>query len=397
MKAFMLLKLLKNKYVKRLPKRSLLGFTRLLRYEKIMKFQGKLVFSVYLPPFPSKAFDRYLEAALLSKTGKLIPSTVNFAITHNCRYNCWHCGATPKKGRDLPLETIVNAIQTFQDMGTSIFAITGGEPLLRDDLLEIIARIDDRSSVFMFTTGYGLTEKKAKELKNAGLFGVMVSLDHYKPEVHDKLRGYNGAYDIAVTAVKNAKKVRLYVGISSLITREIIQNNEIKNFLELARDLQVYEAMMIEPHPVGRLLEMDECMLSGKERKQFINFHKWANKKRNYPRVSSFSFIESGESLGCTAGYSYLYVDADGDIRPCDFSPLLRFGNIREEKIEDIWKRLSTTFNKPRSFCFVLGNYKVIRERSQDKQPLTPEQSAQVCKSCPPGKIPLFYRKFGVR
>jgi len=392
-----LLKLLKNKQIQRLPKRSLLGFTKLFKYEKIIKFQDKIVLSIYMPPFPGKAFDRYLEAAILSKTGKLTPSTVNFAITHRCNYNCWHCGATPKKGEDLSLSLIKDTIKKFQDMGTSIFAITGGEPLLREDLPEIIKSIDDRSSVFMFTTGYGLTEEKAKELKKAGLFGLMISLDHYTPEIHDKLRGFKGAYKNATDAVKIAQKAGLYVGISSLITREIIQKNEILKFLELAQNLQVQEAMMIEPHPTGKLLESDESMLTPEERKQFINFHKWANRKRKYPRVSSFSFIESGESLGCTAGYSYLYIDAEGNIRPCDFSPLLRFGNIKKEKIEDIWKRLSTTFNKPRSFCFVLGNYKTIRERSKDRKTYTPEQSVQVCKNCPSGKIPLFYRKFGVR
>jgi len=402
MKLFMLakmIKMLRNKQVKKLPKKTLISFLNMFKYERVVKFEDKIVFTIHIPPFPSKAFDRFFETGIKAREGIKIPGVVNIAVTHKCRYNCWHCSAAPKKGKDLSLDTIVDAIKTFQDMGTSMFSITGGEPLLRDDITEIVASVDDRSSVFMFTSGYGLTEEKAKELKDAGLFGVMISLDHYKPEIHDKLRGYKGAYDIVMKGLKNAQNANLYVGLSCVITREMLQKDEVWKVLELAKNLSVHEIMMFEPTPVGNLFESDSYVLNTDEREQLIGYHKLVNKHRRYkkyPRISAFPYFESKDLVGCTAGYNITYIDADGYIRPCDFTPLT-FGNIQEESIEDIWQKINNAFNKPRGFCFMLENYKLVRKIGDGQYPLPYEKSLEVCKQCPPSEIPLFYKKLGIK
>jgi radical SAM protein with 4Fe4S-binding SPASM domain len=393
------LKLLRNKQIKKIPKKTLFDLFNILKNEKIIKFENKILISIQVPPYPSKAFDRFLEAGIKAKEGSNTPVIVNLAVTHQCRYHCWHCSASPKKGKDLPLNTIVETIQKFQEKGTCIFSITGGEPLLREDLVEIIAHIDDRSSVFVFTTGDGLTEEKAKELKDAGLLGVMISLDHYKPEIHDDLRGYKGAYDIVIKGVKNAQKAHLYVGLSCVITKDIIKNNEIWKMLEIAKNLSVQEIMMLEPTPVGELFNTNTCVLSIDERKQLIEFHKQINKNRKYkkyPKVSVFPYFESKELIGCTAGYNMIYIDADGNIRPCDFTPLI-FGNIQEEPIENLWQKMNCMFNKPRDFCFMLENHKLMRQIGNGEYPLPYEKSLEVCKKCPSSEIPLFYKKLGIK
>lgn len=394
-----MIKMLRNKQVKKLPKKTLIRFLKMFKYEKFVKYEDKIVFSIHIPPFPSKSFDRFFEAELKTRDGVKIPAVVNIAVTHKCRYNCWHCSATPKKGKDLSLETIVNAIQKFQDMGASMFSITGGEPLLREDLSEIIKNIDDRSSVFMFTSGYGLTEEKANELKDAGLFGMMLSLDHYKSEIHDNLRGYKGAYDIVMKGIKIAQRAKLYVGLSCVITGEMLQKDEVWKLLELAQNLSVHEIMMFEPTPVGNLFESDSCILNTDEREQLIGYHKLVNKNRKYkkyPRISVFSYFESKDFFGCTAGYNLTYIDANGYIRPCDFTPLT-FGNIQEEPIEDIWQKVNTAFNKPRGFCFMLENYKLVRRIGDGQYPLPYTKSLEVCKQCPQSEIPLFYKKLGIK
>jgi len=394
-----MIKMLRNEQVKKMPKKTLISFLSMFKYEKVVKFEDKIVFSIHLPPFPSKSFDRFFEAGLKAREGIKIPGVVNIAVTDRCRYNCWHCSAAPKKGVDLSLDTIVDAIKTFQNMGTSTFSITGGEPLLRDDITEIVASIDDRSSVFMFTSGYGLTEERAKELKDAGLFGVMVSLDHYTPEIHDTLRGYKGAYDIAIKGLKNAQNANLYAGLSCVVTREMLQKDEVWMVLELAKNLSVHEIMMFEPTPVGNLFESDSCVLNTDEREQLIGYHKLVNKHRkykNYPRISVFPYFESKDLLGCAAGYNIVYVDVDGNLRPCDFVPLT-FGNIKEEPIEDIWQKINNAFNKPRGFCFMLENYRLVRKIGDGQYPLPYEKSIEVCRQCPKSEMPLFYKKLGIK
>jgi MoaA/NifB/PqqE/SkfB family radical SAM enzyme len=392
------LKLLRNKQIKKIPKKTLYDLYSILKYEKFITFENKILLSVHTPPFPSKAFDRFLEAGLKAREGINIPVIVDFAVTHQCRYHCWHCSAAPQKGKDLPLKTIVEAIHKFQEMGTCVFAITGGEPLLRKDLGEIIASIDDRSSVFIFTTGDGLTEEKAQELKDAGLLGVMMSLDHYAPEIHDNLRGYKGAYDIVIKGIKNAQQAHLYTGLSCVITKDIIKNNDVLKMLETAKTLSVQEIMMFEPTPVGKLFNNDTCMLSIDERKHLIEFHSFINKNRTYkayPKVSVFPYYEGKEVMGCTAGYNMVYIDANGNIRPCDFTPLL-FGNIRDEPIEHLWQKMNSMFTKPRDFCFMLENHRLVRQIGNGEYPLPYEKSLEVCKKCPSSEIPLFYKKLGI-
>jgi len=392
------LKLLRNEQIKKIPKKTLFDLYSILKYEKFIQFEGTILFSIHAPPFPSKAFDRFLEAGIKAKEGINIPVIVDIAVTHQCRYHCWHCSAAPQKGKDLPLKTVVDTIQKFQEMGTCVFALTGGEPLLREDLGEIIASIDDRSSAFLFTTGDGLTEEKAKELKDAGLLGVMMSLDHYNPEIHDNLRGYQGAYDIVIKGVKNAQNAHLYAGLSCVITKDIIKNNEVLKMLEIAKNLSVQEIMMFEPTPVGKLYNTDTCLLSIDERKQLIEFHKQINKDRKYkkyPKVSVFPYFEGKEVIGCTAGYNMAYIDANGNMRPCDFTPLI-FGNIQEEPIENLWQKMNCMFNKPRDFCFMLKNHKLVRQIGNGEYPLSYEKSLEVCKKCPSSEIPLFYKKLGI-
>jgi MoaA/NifB/PqqE/SkfB family radical SAM enzyme len=384
--------------MKKIPKKTLFDLYSILKYEKFINFENKMLFSIHTPPFPGKAFDRFLEAGMKTKEGINIPVIVDFAVTHQCRYQCWHCSAFPRKGKDLPLKTIVDTIQKFQEIGTCVFSITGGEPLLREDLGEIIASIDDRSSVFIFTSGDGLTEEKAKELKDAGLFGIMMSLDHYNPEIHDNLRGYKGAYDILIKGVKNAQNAHLCVGLSCVITKDMIKNNEVWKMLETAKNLSVQEIMMFEPTPVGKLYNTDTCVLSMDERKQLIEFHKQINRNRKYkkyPKVSVFPYFESKEVMGCTAGYNMVYIDADGNMRPCDFTPLI-FGNIQEEPLETLWKKMNCMFNKPRDFCFMLENHKLVRQIGNGEYPLSYEKSLEVCKKCPSSEIPLFYNKLGI-
>ena len=70
--------------------------------------------------------------------------------------------------------------------------------------------------------------------------------------------------------------------------------------------------------------------------------------------------------MGCGAGCTRLHVTALGHVTPCDFSSI-SFGNIQQENIETIWKRMTRYFDRPECSCFVMNNYKEIREMSDEK------------------------------
>lgn len=368
----------------RFPLPFLLYASKLARYEKLVKIGDKIVFSSFVPPYPSKAFDRFVASA-----GKKTPTSVYISVTNKCRYDCWHCSSRYRTDKELTTEEIIKMIKDFQDMGASVFGFTGGEPMFRPDILEVIGAVDERSSTVLFTSGDGFTAEKAKELKEAGLFCVVVSLDHFKGDAHDFLRGKKGAFETAVDAVKTSKECGFYTVISTVVTKELLDS--VFDFLGFAEKMKVDEVRILEPVPCGRLIK-EKIMLSDEDREKLIDVHKIANRSSKYPRVSVFPYIESKHIIGCTAGIDHIYVDASGNICPCDFTPL-SFGNIKTESIKTILERMHTYFDKPREKCFMTEHYQEIAEQFEGKLPLSVEKSIEICRRCKPSETPNFYKK----
>jgi len=102
-------------------------------------------------------------------------------------------------------------------MGVGIIGLAGGEPLLRNDLEEIVENIDDRSVSYVYSTGYGLTSQRARDLKSAGLYGIIIDFQSMNEGEHDEKMGFNGAYHYAVNAIENSKKPSsiLFQGLSA--------------------------------------------------------------------------------------------------------------------------------------------------------------------------------------
>ncbi|MBE3137237.1 MAG: radical SAM protein [Thermoplasmata archaeon] len=389
-------KILRTKNITLFPKKFLFYLLIKSQYEKLSLHDGKFVISSDLPPFPSGAFDRLIEALHSTREQEVIPIYASFSITNKCVYNCWHCYINSLKEEDMPTEDAIKILYKLQELGTSVIAFTGGEPLLRKDICEIISKIDaDKSSVVLFTTGYRLTKEKAEDLKQAGLFGVIIGLEHTNKKMQDKLRNYDDSYERALEGIKNAKNSGLYVGISTVATKERIKTGDIWDFIKFAGKKGADEVLILEPIPVGKIMNKDEVILTNKERKQLVNIQKKVNKKKRYPRVLSYPYRESKQLIGCCGGYQYIHVTASGNICPCSFTPL-SFGNVKNEEMSVIWRRMNTVFNTPEADCFMVKNYKYISQHLEDGF-INPEKSVELCSSCRNHNVPLFYKKLGVK
>ena len=173
-----------------------------VREDKPVVHEGRLVYTSFLPPLPSKAAAQAIHATDASRglfegfvTGRRrAPISMYVAVTGRCPYRCAHCSAAGlHEGQELDTRSVKKILADVQDMGTAIIGLTGGEPLARADLAELIASIDDRSVSCLFTSGAGMTPDRARELKRAGLFAVGVSLDSADPAAMDARRGTDGA------------------------------------------------------------------------------------------------------------------------------------------------------------------------------------------------------------
>jgi MoaA/NifB/PqqE/SkfB family radical SAM enzyme len=390
------LKSIPTKSIIQFPKKFLLYLLLRSRYEKLTVHDGKFVISSDLPPFPSGAFDRLIAAVKSSRGHEVIPIYASFSITNTCRYHCWHCYLDNLKEEDLSTQDAEEIVRRLQELGVCVIALTGGEPLLRNDICEIIASINpEKSSVVMFTTGYGLTKEKAESLKNAGLFAVMIGLEHTDKKIQDALRNFEGSSEHALEGIKNAKHAGLYVGLSTVATKQRIATGEIWEFLKFAENQGVDEVLILEPIPVGKIMSEHDVILSENERMQLIQLQRKVNKNDTHLKVLSYPYRESKQVMGCCAGYQYLHVSASGNICPCSFTPL-SFGNARKEDIHVLWRRMNAIFNGPSTDCFMRHQYASLAPWL-DNGFVAPEKSVVFCQNRKNQNVPLFYKRLGVR
>jgi MoaA/NifB/PqqE/SkfB family radical SAM enzyme len=317
-------------------------------------------------------------------------------VTNRCNFDCWHCSNYYRDDvEDLPLDKLLETVHELQDMGNCIIGITGGEPLLREDLTDFIRGIGPKSCVMLFTTGDRLTAEKAKELKDAGLFSIVISLDHFKPELHDEVRGFEGAFDIAMDAVKHSIDVGLYTVISAVPKREWITNGDIWKFMDFVNDLGVHEVRFLAPIPTGRIVGQQELRWKKEEREEMWKLHKKMNTSKDYPRVTVFSLIESEGILGCTAGYYHMFIEGDGTVTPCDMIPM-SFGNIKDDGgVRAAFERMSDTYSMPRNKCYLRAAVKLIGKgyEEEGKLPLSPERSMEIYNRVPNKTCSEFFQR----
>jgi len=133
-------------------------------------------------------------------------------------------------------------------------------------------------------------------------------------------------------------------------------------------------------------------MLSAEERRALADFHSRHNRHDAGPAVASFAYLESDALFGCGAGFHHLYIDAGGQVCPCDLTPL-SLGDVTAERLSDIWKRMGALFPVPRRGC-LMGELAADLRDHAGPLPLSPEVSARLCGAHPArGPLPEGYRR----
>ncbi len=316
----------------------------------IARRRGGNVYSLYQPPQPSPAGVRVmLHRFQRTVLGKVIPSTATMSVTYACQCRCRHCSAVhfmrdgKKQGkRELTTEEFKRAMDQAVELGCVNIALSGGEPLLRKDILELINHVDpDKANVMLFTNGILLNDEMVKKLAESNLFSLMISIDSSKPEEHDYYRRYEGLFEIAMEGARRALDAGLLVGFSTYITREALEAGELQKRIELAHEIGVHELTIFDPVPTGMFLDREDMILTKEEKDRIIAICEEYEKRYFLPKLSPQALINGPRGAGCFAGYHQFYMTAHGDICPCDFTPLT-FGNVLEEPLDTIWKRMTS-------------------------------------------------------
>lgn len=368
------------------------------RDERIVKVRGGYLVSSFLPPIPSRAYGQVFRATPGTGTRfgehvralRTAPISLFVAVTARCAYRCWHCSAAGREGEPTG-EQLRNVLRQLQDMGTAVIGLTGGEPLLRKDVCDLIASLDDRSVSILYTSGQGLDAAMARELRRSGLFAAGVSLDSTVAETFDQQRGMPGAWESAVAAVGHLRRAGIHTMVQCVATREMLRSGDVWRLIHFAHEIGAHEVRILETMPAGRLAGCPETqLLTLEERRQLIEIQRKANWMSGCPKVTVFAHTESGDMFGCGAATQHSYIDAAGNLCPCDFVPL-GFGNVFERPVADLWREMNAVVGRPRGRCLAMELAPLVAQEGHF--PLRPVRSEAVCRGCEPvQELPRFYR-----
>lgn len=330
-------------------------------YDNLGRWKGKMVANTFAPPVGSRPMFRALKGLVKSQLMPYpLPIAMTFAVTYRCQCKCVHCSAgrhLKEDKKELSTEEAKKLIDAGQKLGVSIIAFTGGEPLLREDIFELISHVDQRKAMpVMFTNGQFLTDENVDKLADAGLYSVFLSIDSPDAEEHNKLRGMPGLFETAIEGIKRVKKKGMFACFSSYATRSGTERGVYKRLHELAIDLGLKNIIYFDCVPTGNMLHDTSEMLTFELREELHNYSAEVFRKKIVPPLSSQAWQNSVEAylsgIGCLAANIQYYASAYGDISPCDFSPL-SFGNVRNESLKKIWMRMvkHPAFSHRSPFC----------------------------------------------
>jgi MoaA/NifB/PqqE/SkfB family radical SAM enzyme len=327
---------------------------------QIRRVGDNLILHSHLPPLNSPAYSRFVKEHLLAKTSG--PSHAQIGITNACPQRCEYCYNRNRQGRVIDKDTILKIARELKEMGVVWLGLTGGEPLLNKDIVEIIESVNGDCAVKLFTTGCTLTSEKAYQMKQAGLFSVSVSLDHWLEEKHDQSRRYKGAFRQAMKAIDIFQSVGgIQVGVSAVLSQEMIQHDQVEDFLYFLNGLGIHEAWLSEVKPSLEAFWDSKLVITEEDRLKLVKLQDSYN-SRGKMTINYLGHFEGKECFGCNAGNKMVYVDAFGEVSPCVFTPM-SFGNVQTESLPEIFAGMKRHFPSEDG-CFINKNYRLLQRYS---------------------------------
>lgn len=296
--------------------------------------------------FKNKVFFDDFNSALKKQGRAFPPVYVLWDCSRNCNLHCVHCGATKEKySKEISSEEIKKVIDELSALKVRFFAVTGGEPLLRKDLLEILFYAHEKGiKTGIASNGYLIDRKTAEQIKLAGVSSIQISLDGAMHS-HNRIRGNNESFQRAVNSIKFLKEAGIpVVSVATTVTPANL--NELPELMDILTDLNVRLWRLCVVMPIGRAEDLD-FSLSSAQLKQFFCFVK-SNKSKieikigeNLPFLADFEKQLRKKPLLCPVGFTACCIGVDGNVRGCPEQPDTeenREGSVLKKSFAEIWK-----------------------------------------------------------
>ncbi len=290
-------------------------------------------------------------------------------VTQACNLKCIHCYAHANEQghkKELSSKQALAMIDDLAEFGVPVILFSGGEPLMRRDLLGLISYAGEKGMrAVISTNGTLITREKAKALKEVDLSYVGISLDGME-EINDRFRGKKGAFKEAMEGIKNCQEVGLKVGLRFTINR--ININEIQYVFDLIENLNIPRVCFYHLVYAGRGSEIIKQDLNHSESRQavdliiertkdihnrgipievltvdnhadgpYLYLKMVEEKNRRSDEVLQLLRMNEGNNTGRGIGC----ISWDGSVHADQFWRHYSFGNILERPFSRIWTDLS--------------------------------------------------------
>ncbi len=289
------------------------------------------------------------------------PFTIAWEVTRACAFACVHCRADAQHRRnpaELSTEEGYRLIDRFAEFGSPILVFTGGDPMMRRDLFDLIGYADAKGLRCSLTpTATALpTVRRLRLAREAGVRRIALSLDSPSPEVHDEFRRVAGSWERTLTILRNAREVGLSTQVNTTVTRHNV--DVLPDMVRFVREVGAVQWSVFFLVPMGRGQELQ--MISPSEHERVLewlhdlslagDFDVKATAAPMYRRVvaqragracsgAGFAFHDGLDRpvQGVNDGRGFLFVDHLGEIMPSGFLPISA-GNVRRDDVVEVYR-----------------------------------------------------------
>ena len=287
------------------------------------------------------------------------PYLVALNLTKRCNLKCDHCylDATTKMGGgqdELTTEECFRLIDQIAEVNRgSLLVITGGEPLVRPDILDIARHAVKHQFMVVFgTNGMLIDDAMAKEMVDIGVMGVGISIDSLDPVKHNTFRGLANAWEGALAGIEACRRNDLQFQVH--FSAQPMNYQELPAVIDWAHNLGAKVLNVFFMVCTGRGEELTDITPSQYEEVLGYlidcqdKYQDMLVRARCAPHFKRLAYEKDPNSPitkaqgymggGCLAGTNYARVTPNGDLTPCPYMPLSA-GNIRDNSFVDLWEK----------------------------------------------------------
>lgn len=286
---------------------------------------------------------------------------VSWMTTNKCNLRCEHCyqDALEATNEELSTEEAKSMISQIARAGFKVMIFSGGEPLLRPDIYELVSYAASKGLRPVFGTNATLIDEGvAHRLKAAGACAMGISIDSLDPAKHDRFRGLEGAHALTMRGIEACKSAGLDFQIHTTVVDW--NRDEVCDITDFAASIGATGHYVFFLIPVGRGRYIEETSLEVRENEELLRAIMLKSTEVSidvkptcapqFTRVAQQLGVPTRFTKGCLAGLTYCVVGSEGIVRPCAYMEESA-GDVRKTPFDEIWEK-SPVFELLRSKAY---------------------------------------------